>query len=105
MGTMLAVYQYGKSGKIERRIGLFSGIAAAAAARWACLLMKRLPDHGACAGDVLYSSGGALYRPSGHGRGHGDKRFTAHVTMLLAVGIGCAVGFYDGLVGLARAPF
>lgn len=36
MGTMLAVYQYGKSGKIERRIGLFSGIAAAAASALAC---------------------------------------------------------------------
>lgn len=48
MGTMLAVYQYGKSGKIERRIGLFSGIAAAAASALGVLLMKQLPGPTRC---------------------------------------------------------
>lgn len=105
MGTMLAVYQYGKSGKIERRIGLFSGIAAAAASALGVLLMKRLPDHTVRVLVMCCIPVAALFTLRGHGRGHGDKRFTAHVTMLLAVGIGCAVGFYDGLVGPGTGTF
>ena len=105
MGTMLAVYQYGKSGKIERRIGLFSGIAAAAASALGVLLMKQLPDHTVRVLVMCCIPVAALFTLRGHGRGHGDKRFTARVTMLLAVGIGCAVGFYDGLVGPGTGTF
>lgn len=105
MGTMLAVYQYGKSGKIERRIGLFSGIAAAAASALGVLLMKRLPDHTVRVLVMCCIPVAALFTLRGHGRGHGDKLLTARVTMLQAVGIGCAVGFYDGLVGPGTGTF
>ena len=105
MGTVLAVYQYGKSGKIEKRIGLTSGIAAAAASALGVMLMKQLPDHTVRVLVVCCIPVAAVFTLRGHGKGQREHLHTARVTMLLALAVGLCVGFYDGLVGPGTGTF
>ena len=105
MGTVLAVYQYGKSGKIEKRIGLTSGIAAAGGQRAGRDAHEATAGpHGACAGDVLHPGGGRLHPPRAR-QGQREHLHIARVTMLLALAVGLCVGFYDGLVGPGTGTF
>ena len=105
MGTVLAVYQYGKSGKIEKRIGLTSGIAAAAASALGVMLMKQLPDHTVLVLVMCCIPVAAVFTLRGHGKGQREHLHTARVTMLLALAVGLCVGFYDGLVGPGTGTF
>ncbi len=91
MGTVLAVYQYGKSGKIHRRIGLASGIAAAAASALGVLVMKRLPDHTVRVLVMCCIPVAAALTLRGRGKAHPERHFTARTTMMLAVGVGLCV--------------
>ena len=105
MGTVLAVYQYGKSGKIEKRIGLTSGIAAAAASALGVMLMKQLPDHTVRVLVMCCIPVAAVFTLRGHGKGQREHLHIARVTMLLALAVGLCVGFYDGLVGPGTGTF
>ena len=105
MGTVLAVYQYGKSGKIHRRIGLASGIAAAAASALGVLVMKQLPDHTVRVLVMCCIPVAAALTLRGRGKAHPERHFSVRTMMLLAVGVGLCVGFYDGLVGPGTGTF
>ena len=108
MGTVLAVYQYGKSGKIEKRIGLTSGIAAAAASALGVLAHEAAArPHGARAGDVLHPGGGRRSPSAGAARGSAEHRhISARVPRCCwRWAVGLCVGFYDGLVGPGTGTF
>ena len=105
MGTVLAVYQYGRSGKIEGRIGLYSGIAAALASALGVLLMKQIPDQTERVLVMCCIPVAAIFTLRGRGPGTGARSLTPQATMLLALAIGCGVGFYDGLIGPGTGTF
>ncbi len=105
MGTVLAVYQYGRSGRIERRIGLYSGMAAVLCSALGVLLMKQLPDQTVRVIVMCCIPVAAVFTLRGSRTAHAAQAHTPAQVAALSLLIGGAVGFYDGLVGPDTGTF
>jgi len=105
MGTALATYSYASSGKIEKRIGLFAGFAALIASVLGVAVMKSLSDQAIRILVMCCLPVAAVFTLRGHGQATERKAFSEVQTMLIALMIGCVIGFYDGLVGPGTGTF
>lgn len=105
MGTVLAAYNYKRSGKINRGVGIPAAIGALVLSAMGVLVMKQLSDRTvrllvACCIPIA-----AVFTLRGR-RQHGCcKQFSARRTLAVSLGIGCLIGFYDGLVGPGTGTF
>lgn len=105
MGTALAVYNYGCSGKINRRIGLLSGMAAVLCSTMGVLLMKQLPDRTVRVLVMCCIPVAAAATLRGRKGARAAVERTPGQTAAYALLIGSAIGFYDGLVGPGTGTF
>ena len=105
MGTALATYNYASSGKIDRRIGLFAGLGSLIASVLGVLVMKQLSDNAVRILVLCCLPVAAVFTLRGHGKTEGKRNFSASATMVIALIIGCVIGFYDGLVGPGTGTF
>lgn len=105
MGTALATYNYATSGKIERRIGLCAGFSALAASVLGVVVMKSLSDQTIRVLVMCCLPVAAIFTLRGHGQAVQRRAFSDLQTVLIALLIGCAIGFYDGLVGPGTGTF
>ena len=105
MGTALATYSYASSGKIEKRIGLCAGFAALIASVLGVAVMKSLSDQAIRILVMCCLPVAAIFTLRGHGQAVERKAFSDMQTMLIALMIGCVIGFYDGLVGPGTGTF
>ena len=105
MGTALAAYNYGRSGKVHKRIGLIGGGGAFACSALGVLLMKQLPDHlirWLVMGCILVA---AFFTLWGHRDTDSRRAWSMRQTAALSLAVGCATGFYDGLIGPGTGTF
>ena len=105
MGTALATYNYASCGKIDRRIGLCAGFGSLIASVLGVLVMKQLSDNAVRILVLCCLPVAAVCTLRGHGKSEGKRVFSAAATMLIALVIGCVIGFYDGLVGPGTGTF
>lgn len=105
MGTALATYNYASSGKLDARIGLCSGMGALAASVLGVLVMKQLPDQAVRVLVMCCLPVAAIFTLKGHGAAVERKEISAAATGWISLLIGCAIGFYDGLVGPGTGTF
>lgn len=105
MGTTLATYNYGRSGKIDKRIGLCAGLGSLIASVLGVLVMKQLSDQAVRILVMCCLPVAAVFTLRGHGQAQQRKEFSAHTTAVIALLIGLAIGFYDGLVGPGTGTF
>lgn len=105
MGTVLAVYNYGKSGKMNRRIGLLAGVGAMVCSALGVCLMKGLPDQTVRLLVMCCIPIAALFTLKKRKEGGSVRAYDPIQTALLALGIGCGIGFYDGLIGPGTGTF
>ena len=105
MGTALATYNYACSGKIDRRIGLCAGFGSVFASVLGVLVMKQLSDAAVRILVMCCLPVAAVFTLRGHGSAHERRNFSPFKTTVIALLIGCAIGFYDGLVGPGTGTF
>ena len=105
MGTMLATYSYGRAGCIEKRIGLASAAGALIASALGVLVMKQLPDDAIRLLVICCLPVVAVFTLRGRKSEVVRKAFSPLRTMVYALLIGLAIGFYDGLVGPGTGTF
>lgn len=105
MGTSLATVNYGRAGRIDLRIGVLAAMGAFVCSAMGALLMKQLPANvvrwlvmGCIPVAAVFTLRGG--KPKGIA-----LEWTARWQGLLALLIGCVVGFYDGLVGPGTGTF
>lgn len=106
MGTSLATVNYGRAGRIDTRIGVLAAMGAFVCSAMGALIMKQLP-----ADVVRWLVMGcipiaAVFALRGGSKPKGIAlEWTVRWQGLLALLIGCVVGFYDGLVGPGTGTF
>ncbi|MCI5955710.1 MAG: TSUP family transporter [Clostridiales bacterium] len=105
MGTVLAVYNYGRSDKINKRIGLFSGMAAVICSTMGVLLMKQLPDRTVRILVMCCIPVAAAMTLRGRRNARPVVERTPGQVAVYSLLIGAAIGFYDGLVGPGTGTF
>ena len=105
MGTMLATYNYARGGKIDARIGLCAGFGSLVASVLGVLVMKQLSDNAVRILVMCCLPVAAVFTVRGHKKAQVRREFSAHVTTVVALLIGLAIGFYDGLVGPGTGTF
>lgn len=105
MGTALAAYRYGRSGKIDWGVGAFAGLGALLASVLGVLVMKQLSDHAIRMLVMCCLPVAAVFTLRGHGGVQERRAFSQAATMWISLLIGCAIGFYDGLVGPGTGTF
>lgn len=105
MGTALATYSFASSGRMEKRIGLLSGVAALAASVLGVMVMKQLSDQAIRVLVMCCLPVAAVFTLRGHRSADGRKSFSPAAEAGIALLIGCAIGFYDGLVGPGTGTF
>ncbi len=105
MGTSLAAYNYGRFRQIDWKLALPAAAGALVCSALGALVMKQLPADvvrwlvlGCIPIAAVFTLRGV--KPVGTGR-----VFSPKATLLIAVAIGCAVGFYDGLIGPGTGTF
>ncbi|MDD6144379.1 MAG: TSUP family transporter [bacterium] len=105
MGTCLATYRYGKSGKIDWRVGAFAGLGSFIASVLGVLVMKQLSDAAIRMLVMCCLPIAAVFTLRGHNSAQERRAFSNHAIMWISLCIGCAIGFYDGLVGPGTGTF
>ena len=105
MGTVLATYNFASSGKIDRRIGLFAGLGSLIASVLGVLVMKQLSDQAIRILVMCCLPVAAVFTLRGHSKTMERRDFAPTTEMVIALIIGCAIGFYDGLVGPGTGTF
>ena len=105
MGTSLATYNYARSGRIDSRIGIVSGLAAIPGSMLGVAVMGLLPDQAirimvTCCLPVV-----AVFTLRGHAKERERRILTDVQTAVISFLIGLAIGFYDGLVGPGTGTF
>lgn len=105
MGTVLAVYNFNRSGKINRTIGVPAAVGALVCSALGVLVMKQLPDQVIRLLVTCSIPVAAVFTLKGHGKHIGQKCYSALKTLLLSLMVGCLIGFYDGLVGPGTGVF
>lgn len=105
MGTSLAAAHYGRSGQVDGAIAWPGAAGAFVCSALGALLMRQLPPE-----VVRYLVLGcipvaAVFTLRGAGRAPRTLGLSPAGAGLLALFIGCAVGFYDGLVGPGTGTF
>ena len=104
MGTVLATYNYASCGKVDRRIGLWSGLGSLIASVLGVLVMKQLSDNAIRILVMCCLPVAGIFTLRGHGKIE-RRDFSASTTAAIALLIGLAIGFYDGLVGPGTGTF
>ncbi len=105
MGTALATYRYGKSGKIDWHVGGWSALGAVFASLLGVLVMKQLSDEAIRVLVMCCLPVAAVFTVRGHNDARERKPFSQTTTLWVSLLIGCAIGFYDGLVGPGTGTF
>lgn len=105
MGTALATYSFASSGRMEKRIGLISGAAALAASVLGVMVMKQLSDEMIRVLVMCCLPVAAVFTLRGHRSSEGRRAFSFAAETVISLCIGCAIGFYDGLVGPGTGTF
>lgn len=105
MGTALATYSYASSGRIDRRIGLTTGVAALVASVMGVMVMKSLSDQAIRILVMCCLPVAAAFTLRGHGKAQERREFSSGQTLAISLLIGCVIGFYDGLVGPGTGTF
>ena len=105
MGAVLAAYNYGRSGKIERRIAAASAAGALVCSALGVMVMKQLSDESVRVLVMCCIPVAAVFTLRGRSGDRTQRTFSAAGTLLISLAIGCAVGFYDGLVGPGTGTF
>ncbi len=105
MGTTLATVNYGRAGRIDYRIGLTAAVGSFVCSAMGAMLMRQLPPHvvrwlvlGCIPVAAAFTLRGS--KPRGVA-----KEWPKEKKRLLALLIGCAIGFYDGLIGPGTGTF
>ena len=105
MGTTLAVFNYGRSGYIKREVGLTAAMGAFVCSVLGVLLMKQLDDpviRWLVVGCIPFA---AFFTLRGGKTAGQPPEHSFRQTVALSFGIGCSVGFYDGLIGPGTGTF
>lgn len=105
MGTALATYRYGKSGKIDWYVGGWSALGAVFASLLGVLVMKQLSDEAIRVLVMCCLPVAAVFTLRRHNDARERKPFSRTTTLWVSLLIGCAIGFYDGLVGPGTGTF
>jgi len=105
MGTALATYNYASSGKLDKRIGIFAGLGSLFASVLGVLVMKQLSDTAVRVLVMCCLPVAAIFTLRGHKNAQQRRNFAPVTTSVIALLIGCAIGFYDGLVGPGTGTF
>ncbi len=105
MGTSLAAVQYGRAGRIDGAMAWPAAAGAFLCSALGALLMRQLPPE-----LVRYLVMGcipvaAFFTLRGGGKSASPLALSPGGARLLAFAIGCAVGFYDGLIGPGTGTF
>ena len=104
MGTVIATFNYARAGKISYRIGIPAVIGALVCGTLGALVLTALPPNVVrilvlCCIPIAVAF--TLRKPKQR-----EKRAIGERTLLLlSVLVGCAMGFYDGLIGPGTGTF
>ena len=105
MGTTLATASYARAGKVSLRVGVPAALGALVCSALGALLMAALPPATVRIMVLCCIPIAAVFTLRGR-RKNAKARVTGQVaTRWAALGIGCAVGFYDGLIGPGTGTF
>ncbi|MEA5013613.1 MAG: TSUP family transporter [Candidatus Limiplasma sp.] len=105
MGTSLAAFHYGRSGRVDGTVARPAAAGAFLCSALGALLMRQLPQE-----VVRYLVLGsipvaAIFTLRGGGEASKGLALSLSGIRLLALAIGCAIGFYDGLIGPGTGTF
>ena len=104
MGTVVAAANYGRAGKINYRTGIPAVLGALVCGTLGALVLTSLPQNVVrilvlCC--IPVAAVFTLRKPKlRQGRAFGEKTL-----LLLSLLVGCAIGFYDGLIGPGTGTF
>jgi len=105
MGTTLATASYARAGKVSLQVGVPAALGALVCSALGALLMAALPPATVRIMVLCCIPIAAAFTLRGRRR-NAEARVTGPVaTRWAAFGIGCAVGFYDGLIGPGTGTF
>lgn len=104
MGTVLAVWNYHRSGKIVYKTGIPAALGALICSALGVALMKSLPDQVVRIMVMCCIPLAAVFTLKGRGK-HRQREHTLRQAWILSLTIGCVIGFYDGLVGPGTGTF
>lgn len=105
MGTVLATINYGRAGKIDRAIGLPAACGAFVCSALGVLLMKQLPQTVVQWLVMGCLPVAAIFTLRGERRAEKEHVRSSMQIVILALAVGCGVGFYDGLIGPGTGTF
>ena len=105
MGTTLATVTYGRAGKVDRRVGVPAALGALVCSAVGALVMTGLPGNVVrwlVLGCIPIA---ALFTLRGRKRAAEPRVSSERGVFAVSLAIGCAIGFYDGLVGPGTGTF
>ena len=105
MGTSLATATYARAGKVEMRVGLPAAAGALVCSALGALAMVGLPAatvHWLVLGCIPVA---AVFTLRKRKIAAEPRARSPRAVFLWSLGIGCAIGFYDGLVGPGTGTF
>ena len=105
MGTALATGSYARAGKVSLKVGVPAALGALVCSALGALLMTALPAATVRIMVLCCIPVAAVFTLRGRGKSAEPRVNGPAATRWAALGIGCAVGFYDGLIGPGTGTF